>query len=284
MGIARVLSYLIAIVGTGISAYFDTKTTFIPDWLTHSMIILGAILLFFQYDITTSLYYIAISAIVFILGFIVYTLGQLGGGDVKLYTALTLLVPEFHSFYHFITPPYPPIVSIFFASSLIGVFFISLSQIYKIWRDRMRISEFWKKLSVGIIGAVLILAVSLFLVFISPGAVLLFIPVSLGLLVFPFKDDIIKLYVLEKKPVSKLTEDDIIAIDEIPEDKRKELGIGIRKTYLNAELKVLKEKAEKVGIDYVYVYENLPTFGIYIFLGLLFVLLFGDPIFAVLSL
>ncbi len=284
MGIARVLSYLIAIVGTGISAYFDTKTTFIPDWLTHSMIILGAILLFFQYDITTSLYYIAISAIVFILGFIVYTLGQLGGGDVKLYTALTLLVPEFHSFYHFITPPYPPIVSIFFASSLIGVFFISLSQIYKIWKDRMRISEFWKKLSIGVIGAVLILAVSLFLVFISPGAVLLFIPVSLGLLVFPFKDDIIKLYVLEKKPVSKLTEDDIIAIDEIPEDKRKELGIGIRKTYLNAELKVLKEKAEKVGIDYVYVYENLPTFGIYIFLGLLFVLLFGDPIFAVLSL
>ena len=39
------INILIAIAGTTYSAYTDLKTGYVEDWLSHSMIILGAILI-----------------------------------------------------------------------------------------------------------------------------------------------------------------------------------------------------------------------------------------------
>ncbi len=283
MNTLTLLSYLIAVVGTGLSAYFDLKTTYIPDEITHSMIVLGVLLLFIRFNPTSALIYLGIAVTVFVLGFLVYTLGQLGGGDVKLYTALALLVPTFDTVFKFPSPPYPPIVSIFFTSAVFGSFFISLRYLAKIIADRKKIKNFNKKILVSLTVFSVMLALAYAFLVVSPGFSIILVMISVGALIYPFNKDVMHMYAMEYKEVSKLTEDDIIAVDKLDKETAKCLGLSVRKTYLSFELEKIKKRAKKCGVDVIPVYENLPTFGAYIFIGLLFTILFGDMIFTLLS-
>ncbi len=283
LSVATLVSYLVAVVGTAVSTYFDLKTTYIPDEITHTMMLLGAILLFFQFDVITALMYLGIGLIVFLVGFVIYTLGQIGGGDVKLYTALALLVPTFHPLVNVPTPPYPPIISIFFTSAILGVFFISLKYSISIIKDRSKIEGFRKKLLLGLVAALSVLSLCAIILPVVPGMAFILVPVAVGVFIYPFKDDIMSLYAVVEKPVAHLTEDDIIAIDGIPEKQFNAMGLSFRRTYLSFELSRIKEKAKKQGIRTVPVYENLPTFGVYIFLALITTLIVGDLVFFLLS-
>ncbi len=280
----NLVSYLVAVAGTGLSAYFDLKTTYIPDEITHTMIALGIVFLFLRFSVLQALYYLGIGIAVFLVGFLVYTFGQLGGGDVKLYTGISLLVPDISPMIKTILPPYPPIVSIFLASALLGVFFISIDQIRRITKIWSKIKRRRLKLTIGLLLVGLTLFLGFLFSWISLGILVISVPIATGLFIYPFKDDLLENYIIVKKDISDITEDDIIAIERVPDDVKAKLGIGIRKTYLEPELKKIREKAKKLGIREVYVYENLPTFGIYIFLGLILVLLFGDPLFTLLYL
>lgn len=280
------IAYLVAVLGTGISTYYDLKTTYIPDEVTHSMIIIGAALLFLRFDLIHALLYLGMGALVFIIGFVIYSFGQLGGGDVKLYTGLALLIPTFSPILKFeglVVPPYPPIVSIFFSSALLGMFFISIQYLVKIVKDRDRIPGFKWKITVALLMSLVVLITAGFFFNVERGLSAILIPIAIGIMIYPFKEDILTLYVIEEKEVSKLTEDDIIAIDKLSEDVKRKLGLGLRRTYLDMELKGIIERARKHKIRKVPVYEHLPTFGIYIFLGLIITILVGDLLFFLFS-
>ena len=284
MMIWGVLAYLTAILGTLASTYYDLKTTYIPDKLTHSMILIGILLLFLRYSLSAALTYLGIGVIVFAIGFIVYSLGQIGGGDVKLYTAITMLIPTFDSLIKTPAPPYPPIVSIFFVSALIGVFAISTKYLGKVYKDREKINGFNVKMasSLGVFAFIMALGL-LFMRIVGVQSFVLMFPLAIGLALYPFKEDIILLYVLEKKPISKITEDDIIATEYLDEQTKIKIGLDIRKTYLTSELEKMMSNAKKAGVNMLPVYENLPTFGVYILLGLIVTLVCGDLLYCLLT-
>ena len=87
----------VIIAGTGIllfivAAYGDIKSLRIPNKLAIAVAILGVFRLLVIGDLNTAIYTIGASAMVFIVTFLIFWRGILGGGDVKLLSATVLLV------------------------------------------------------------------------------------------------------------------------------------------------------------------------------------------------
>ena len=96
----QLLGLFILITSCLISTYTDIKYKIIPNRLTIPLAITGLILVssyyYFIHDFNL-FYYVSI-IIIYIISYIFWILGVWGGGDVKLFTAIsTLLVPEFLS-------------------------------------------------------------------------------------------------------------------------------------------------------------------------------------------
>ncbi|MCK4884333.1 MAG: prepilin peptidase, partial [Candidatus Diapherotrites archaeon] len=83
----------VAVIGTFYSAIVDAKTKLVPQKTVYSMITLGIILTLASFDVTYILSTFFMAAVVFGIGYIVYYTGQMGGGDILLFTALVLLLP-----------------------------------------------------------------------------------------------------------------------------------------------------------------------------------------------
>lgn len=89
---------LTALIGSVLAAVFDLKTTEIPDQIPYAMIaialflhLIQAILLRSFWSILSSLFW-GLSLLGF--GFLMYYLGQWGGGDAKILSAIGFLIPE----------------------------------------------------------------------------------------------------------------------------------------------------------------------------------------------
>lgn len=282
------INILIALVGTAMVAYTDFKTGYMPDKITHPMIALGIIYVAFSYPLSSAFLVYTLGALVFLVTFITYMFGQFGGGDVKLFTALTLLLPYYpkdiipYVNTLGISPvysSYPFILSIFLLAGLIGPLFItSLNYYRKVYRIRDKIDAYRRKFWSGVGYALLISPLAVFyILYISPALLIVLIPLTTALLFFPFKNDILKHFSAIKKSVSKLNDDDVIALELLDQSFKKKLGLK-RKTYTNIELRAIKEKARKAKISTITVYEYLPKFGPYIFISLILSLIFGDLI------
>ena len=77
------------LIGTFVGGATDAKTGYIYDWITYPMIGIGIILSLLQlqwFNLTTAV-------IIFAILFVVYKLGKIGGGDVKIFTGIALLNP-----------------------------------------------------------------------------------------------------------------------------------------------------------------------------------------------
>lgn len=277
------INIFIAVIGTGIAAYWDYKTGIVPDKLSHAMIISGAALAPLVF--TDLLYVYGVAALIFALGYVMYIFGQIGGGDVKLFTALSLLIPIYPEKLagliksigiNPVSPNYPFAASVFIFAGVVGYMLI-ISLIYhkKIWNRRSEVEEFRKKLKKGILFSLITLPLAAFWVTISPGFLFLVIPLAISISLLPFKEDMIKLFHGRKKEIQELDEDDVIALEEVGDEKKESLGIW-RRTLTNPELLKIKKKAEEQGFKEIVVCEDLPRFVPYIFLSLVLNLVFGD--------
>ncbi|MFH0986858.1 MAG: A24 family peptidase [Candidatus Micrarchaeota archaeon] len=277
------INILVAVLGTALAAVEDFRTGWVSDWITHGMIVFGIVwtLLFAQQQM---FFVFAVAAAVFLLGYAAYAFGQMGGGDVKLFTALALLVP-----YHpaelspylqqlGITPVpanYPFIVSIFVMFGLLYMFFISIIYLRKIYERKQKIKDFRQKITKGVIYAalfvpIIVLWTSFFRSFI------VFAPaIFLSMLLLPFKDDIIKLFFMQNRKVSQLNNEDVFALEFIPVAVKKKLGLW-RKTFTDVELGRIKAKAKKAKINSLPVCDHMPCAVPYIFGALLISLILGD--------
>lgn len=278
------INLAIAIVGTGAAAYWDHKTGVVPDKLSHIMIILAAVLvpLTFPGKILTTY---ALGVIVFGIGFLLYSFGQIGGGDVKLFTAISLLIPFYPEiltrilpFFGIepVIPVYPFVASVFVFAGIIGPMFISSLKFHlKIRKKKKKIKSFQSKLKKGLILSSLVIPLAVIWGFFSLGFLVLFIPMAITLSLIPFKEDIVRIFYSEEKNIQELDDDDVLALEDIEEKKKDELGLW-RKTFTPPEIRKIKKKAEEKGYETIKVCEGMTRFVPYLFISLIANLLVGD--------
>jgi hypothetical protein len=280
----ELIGVIVALLGVAYSSYTDLKTGDVSDRLSHSMIGIGAILVAFSFPFWQAATIIGLGILVFALGFLLYIFGQMGGGDVKLFTALTLLVPYYPASLrplseaigiNPVSSALPLIVSVFILSGIFFMLFIPLMYLRKISAKRNKIKDYKRKILTGLVYCA-ILSPILFIWFMkSTPIALIFIPMFFALMIIPFKDDIVVLFFARKKKIAYLNDDDVLAVESMSKTTIAKLGLW-RKTFTTLELKKIKERARKYKITTVMVCEDLPKYVPYIFASLVLNLLFGD--------
>jgi archaeal preflagellin peptidase FlaK len=93
------LAFVVAIAGSSAAAAWDLKTTEIPDEISYVMIVLGLLINAALSAATGDIWPLATSVLsgagLFAFGFVMYYLGQWGGGDAKILAAVGFLLPSF---------------------------------------------------------------------------------------------------------------------------------------------------------------------------------------------
>jgi prepilin peptidase CpaA len=87
--------YLIPVIAAGlflIIGYSDIRTRRIPNRLAFAVAALGLARLILAGDAAAAVISIGVAAVAFMVGFLLFWRGLLGGGDVKLFSAAVLLV------------------------------------------------------------------------------------------------------------------------------------------------------------------------------------------------
>jgi len=252
---------IVLILGTAAAAYTDIKTGLINDYITYSMIALGIIFNLIEFDVNAFL----IAGAVFVIGFALYFLGQIGGGDVKLFTGIALLLPVLDGITF--------IASSLFIALLLAIVFNSIYYTVKYFRKGIDF-EYNK---FGFINSG-ILAIALIVFFyllwqmgLSVNFLFLFAVVMLfALLRMALEKGIRKEFFLERVALNKLEEDEIAAVEFMDKDVVNETGLMIKKTIGKEEM----EKLKKLKVKEVAVFRNLPKFAPFIFVGVIVVILY----------
>lgn len=280
----QTLSMIIALIGSSIAAAWDLKTTEIPDQIPHAMVAIALIIYSVQSVLLWDYWPILGSAIagglLFAFGFALYRLGQWGGGDAKLLSAIGFLLPAFVG---------APVVFPFPVSYLFNVFFVGAGymMVYALamaFKDRKILSSFKSDVcsmkkhlliwSVILFAAVSIIGVSLSNYMMMPLDANLFLnsamvtAAALGVFIlFKFARAVETVGFKKKIPVSKLKVGDVLMDSKVWD--------GITEKDLR--------RIQKSGKRYVRIKEGVrfaPAFP----LGLLFTILVGDAFFLLFSL
>ncbi|MBN1940965.1 MAG: prepilin peptidase [Candidatus Diapherotrites archaeon] len=253
----RAIVLVLGSLGAGIH---DAKTGLISDKITYAMILLGVIFNVIEFNWIG----IGLGAIVFALGYIVYYLGKIGGGDVKLFTGIALLLPFYlESLF---------IVNVLFYSALLAVVFYSVY--YMIKYARIGIDWRENKDNLGKAGLLGILLVVYFVFLLQnsflpiEASVLLFAALGFGLVFWGFEKGIRKNFFLKKVPIQKLEEDEIVAMEFLDEKTKKIMG-SLKGVIGEKE----KQGFEKAGVKEILVYRNMPPYGPFIFIAIVLLLL-----------
>lgn len=263
----------IAILGTLAAVYYDIfNNRNVPDTLLYAFLLIAFLtnLVFLDTDIL--IYGAGLAAILFAAGFVLYRMGQIGGADLFVICAITLLLPIHPSFLD--TPfNYPLIFSTLLYS---GVTFAVFSLFYfgKLVMES-------KKATPNLLYSVLLIPYLFFAyIFISApffSPVYFFIAsiLLLSSIFFLIFREAINNAIIEKVKVSALKGDEDVLAKEKSGALMKKLKIG---PVLGKE-EVAKLKKAKV--KEVWIYAALPPFLPFLLLGLIAAILFGDWIFLV---
>lgn len=276
----------IALLFTAVAAYFDAfNKKWVPNYLVYGFLAAAFALNIIYFDQETLTIAIASSGIIFAASYALYRLGQLGGADAYVLSAISLAVPYLPK--PLLSPPqalpYPFILSVLAPT---GVAFI----LHMLFRFIPYISKQIShgKISVG--ASKLFGPASLTASFIAFLYVLSTLPVALpqfylailsflfiSLVFFSLFKDEIKASMAERIPVSKLQEEDVLALEQMDAALVKKLGLS---PLISARTISLLKKSRLKSAP---VYTGMPFFLPYLFLGLLATVLFGDILSALLS-
>ncbi len=273
----EIIRLIIALLFTGVCAYTDYKTRYIPEKAAWVLLILSILLALLLKEFQNLL----IASVIFSIGFLAYLTGRIGAGDVFVITIITLLVPKtpssIPSYFGIktIPTPFPFIFSTFILAALIGPMLIQpIKMFIRLNKNKHKIKKYKEKLITGLLTAALfgftLIVISQF----NKLFLLLTPSITISTLILPFKEDLLKQFAIKKK-ISELDEDDVIATEFIKSEVLKKLGIK-RKTLLKRELKKVKQKAKKQRIKTILVYDNLPPFLPYLLLAMIINLITGD--------
>jgi len=256
----------IVLVGCGAAAYTDAKTGLILDKITYSMIAAGILLNIFQGEWA----WLAVGAAVFAIGYIIYYMGKVGGGDVKLFTGIAFLLPFYQGQFF--------LLNALFAACILAVLFYSAYYLLKYARKGIDLKEnkhgIGKAVLFGIVIGIWLVIVSITQVVSVTALLTLGIVLGLALLFLAFEKGIRRQFFLKEIPISKLEEDEVIATEFLKHGIRKKLGLKFKGVFGEEE----KAKLKNLGVAKVPVYRNMPPFGPFILLGCIAAMLWPDII------
>jgi Flp pilus assembly protein protease CpaA len=264
--IIRIIILLLAIA---FAAYTDYKSGYIYNWLNYSLAIIGLIFNIFTYSFISNLNIIFGCVAIFVVGYIIYYFGKIGGGDIKLFIAINLMLPYYYN--------QPFVLFVLLFSCLFSVVIVSLIYTFKLFSKIRFTTKFLKQKISSIIKSILIFVFfCLFMHYsIKLGSLPIYfyyslIPIFLGLFIMIFQDEIKKYIYLQKLPLEKIEDGDVIATEHISKTLLEKLKLGKRQVIEEEDLKRFK----KLKIKSLPIYYNLPKFGPYILLGTIFTLIF----------
>jgi Flp pilus assembly protein protease CpaA len=160
------IPFITALFGSAIAGAYDLKTTEIPDVLPYSMIAIGLAYYLYLSLTYSNFYYLIISLAVGLLflgfGFVMYFLGQWGGGDAKLLSAMGFLLPIKPEFSVQTLFPFP--LSFFINLFLIGAAYMLLYAFIYSLMNRKILQVFVKEVKAS--SKFLFLSFASFLIFI----------------------------------------------------------------------------------------------------------------------
>lgn len=297
MSLFEIIRIAIAVLATGAAAYQDAKTSFIDEKITYAMIALGIILDIASINFSSpDLNFIGISfggaAIIFGAGYFLYKRGQIGGGDVLLFTGIHLLLPvrpiEFGLPLLTLATPQPsiaqalayqralallpPIVSVFTAAAFFALVGSSLFYAKTLLGKKLKP----ELLSGGIVGAACLVFITWLYWKTGNAAQAAFFAVLAASAVFlsAFKKQILEEVIVRKIRLKEAEDEDILVTAMMDEKLVKKYEIG--KVLTKEEVKKLEEVGRKEGISLFPVAKVLPRLGPYILLALACTLLLGD--------
>ncbi|MEM2137760.1 MAG: prepilin peptidase [Candidatus Anstonellaceae archaeon] len=268
-----------ALVFTAIAAYFDAfNKKWVPNYVVYCFLATAFVLNLVYFEAETFKLALGSAAVIFAISFALYKLGQLGGADAYVLTAISLSVPYLPQpiLSAAQQPPYPFILSVLAPTGFAFILHMLLRFIPYISK---KISHGQVKFGISkLFGPALLTAA--FAVFLS---VMLSFPVALpqfylGILSFLFlaliffslfKDEI-KASMVEMVPTGKLQAEDVLALEQMDASlvKKFRLSALISEKTIAA---LRKSKLKKVPV-----YTGMPFFLPYLFFGLLVTILFGD--------
>jgi Flp pilus assembly protein protease CpaA len=246
-----IIQQIAVLLGTLIGGVTDAKTGYIFDWITYPMIILGVLLSLIQLQ-----WFNLVSGVaIFLILFLFYKFGKLGGGDVKIFTGIAFLNP-FNEINFVIT-------LIFFAA-IFSMLFYSIFYTIKYIRITKSFENEKKNISKSILLVLIIVIYFATLLMLNlvriDFVIILGLPLLGGAIYIGLQDGIKKNFFDKKVSLGKLEE------DEIPSENNSQKILKLlsgKKLVGKKEIQILKKNKIKELI----VLRNLPKFGPFIFLG-----------------
>ncbi len=257
----ELVRYLVVLVGTALSTYTDVKTGLILDKVTYPMIALGAAFtacdLFFSHNFLQ----LIIPGGVFALGYLLYYLGKLGGGDVKIFTGMALLLPYYKN--------EPFVLNVLLIAALSSVVVISSYYLFRYFRCGVKVKEnrrdILKSFALGILLLLYFVSLHLLGFMELSSALILFVPLLLALFFLAFQTGIKKNFFLKHVSFRELEEDEIIAKEFVDPDILSQCGLLVKGVIGKSEAKKLAD----LGVKEFPVYRGLPPFAPFLLLGVI---------------
>jgi len=258
------LRQLIILIAGSAGAYIDFKTGYIYDWITLPLIGTGLLFNLVEQEFVG----IGIAALVFVIGYVLYYAGKIGGGDVKLYTGIAMALPFFNGGIF--------ILQVVILSALTAIIFLSSYYTIKYFRKGIDIG-YNKQGIIKASGFLVILIIYFYMLsntgFVSLRYLQMFgLPLVFGLLFVALEKGIRKEFFLKKIKLKDLEEDELIALDFMDKSEKEKISQGFKGVIGEKE----KIRLAKKGIKELLVYRDLPRFGPFIFLGVLLVFIFPE--------
>ncbi len=279
--LARVM---VALVGVGYAAYLDyANNRNIPDWLTYSLVAAGVLVNAATLNTGVIFGAFAVAFVIALIGYPLYRAGELGGADILIFIAIALLLPTqpkpLLAPAQAVQPIYPFVLPLFLVSGVIFTFYMLLLYaprvILSLARgERVEISKMRAASALVIIAAysVILWTVSSILPFAPFLLALVFFVVLASTFFAVFKEHIARAYLIEWVPFKKIDEEDVLALEMM--GKRTVAKYKLQKLLSAPELQKLK----KLKLKKYPIYKNLPALLPHVFVALLLLILFGDPL------
>ena len=266
--IIRIILLLLAVA---MAAYFDYKTGYIYDWISIPLVVIGLIFNIFTYSFKTLIPIVLIAVGIYIFGYFAYYFGKIGGGDIKLFIGIHMILPYLNN--------QLIIFWVIIASSLLSVMFVSISYAFKLNKkikiNKVLLKKKKSKIFKSAFLFLLFLALVIFATNTSDMPKIVYItipPMFFGSIIIIFEDEIKKHIYLKQKPIAKLEEGDVFASEFATKELITKLKLGKRTVLEKEDIK----RAKLLRLKALPIFDNLPRFGIYILLGVLCVLIFGS--------
>lgn len=273
--------FAICVIGCGAATYYDLfNRRNVPTWLTYSLVGVGVLFTLATFDIAAIASTLEVALAVFVVGYLLYITGQIGGADVLLFVSIALLLPEApHPFFgQQFEFGFPFVLSVFVVSGMLGVFGVFLkyvpATVYSYAKgERVVINRTTLLLSAATLLLYLLLLYNLALI---AELTQLQLAVFTGVVVcatciFALKEHISERYLIRMVGVDEIEEEDILAVERMdPALVRKH---NLRKLLTKSEIEKLRKMRRKFPV-----YKEMPVFMPYVLITLLLSILFGDPL------